>query len=517
MTARLSFAQTLHSLHIVLEFQPSLSPLSSSTLSSDNISNMSKRTSISNIAPGTAEKQASAAPLAKQGRWGWPLRSQVDVSKPSSNPSGVGSGLSTRTPSIPENSAEESVLPAQPSTAVPQLPAEISSPKPTRGNSGILAQILDREAEQASTAAKPPRTSISSERPPQHQLPPSDLVYPIIDNTVNAPKLVDTPDPRNAQPLSPVSDLKSPKRTWPPVQTRTKSQDPTNREEAPLSSSRKSSINTLSPRRSSRNLPTWPPVSSLPADTRDVESNSAPSLPRSRNSIIAEDDKPTQGIQGRASADQVPLPLSPVKSDRIDDEAGGEPSKIDPQTAHVSEAIQTSPEQAEQRSLSQIPGSFPIRSNSTLEAPVYEEPENGSGPSDSVISLSPVPKIPKPARAGDQDSEEQVPVSTSHAADPPKATLRKASYETEKNPWDDESILQIGDARQAPAETKVASGSRLEPSFAKRESVLGPSETQIPSTARTGSDLDAKDFEPRAFEHHKSTYHIRFSDIIVGV
>lgn len=514
MTARLSFTQTSHSLHIVLDFQPSLSPSSSSTRSSDSISSMSKRTSISNTAPAAAEKQALAAQPAKQGRWGWPLRSQVDVSKPSSNPSGVGSGSSTRTPSIPENSLGESVSPAQPGAAIQQLPAEISSPKPTRANSAILAQILDREAEQASTAAKPSRTSISSERSPQNQLPLSDPAYPNVNNTVNTPESVDAPYSPNAQPVPLVGGLKSPKRTWPPVQTGTKTQDSTYKEDVPLSSSRKSSINTLSTRRSSRNLPTWPPVSSFPTDTRDVESNNASSLPRSRNSIIPEDNKLTQGIQGRASADEVPLPPSPVKSDHIDHEAGIELGKFDPQVARIPEGIQPPHEQAEQRSLSQIPGSFPIISNSTLGALVNEEPDKASGPSDSVISLSPVPEISKAVIAGDQDSEEQTPALTSNASVPSKGNLRKASYETEKNPWDDESILKIGDARHTPAETKLAGGSSLEPGYAKIETGLGPSETQIPSPARKGSELDAKIFDPRAFEHYKSTYHIRFSDLV---
>ena len=403
--------------------------------------------------------------------------------------------------------------PAQPDTIASKLPAAISSPKPTRANSAMLAQILDREAEQALTAAEPSRTSISSERPPQPQLPLSDSAYPIIDNTVNTSRSVDAPNSPNAQPVSPASDLKSPKRTWPPVQTGTKSQDPKSKEEGPLSSSRKSSISTLSTRRSSRNLPTWPPVSSFPADTRNVDSNSASSLPRSRNSIIPEDDKPTQGIQGHVSGDEVPLPPSPVKSDHIDDETGGELGKIDPQIARIPEGMQIPHEQAQQRSLSQIPGSFPIRSNSTLGGLVNEELENASGPSDSVISLSPVPELSKPVIAGDQDSDEQAPALTSNASDPPKATLRKASYETEKNPWDDESILKIGDARHTPAETKVAGGSSLEPGFAKIETGLGPSETQIPSIARKGSELDAKNFEPRAFEHYNSTYDIRFSDL----
>lgn len=520
MTARVSVAQTLHSLHIVLDFQPSLSPSSSSTSSSDSVSSMSRRTSISITTPGTAEKQASAAQPTKQGRWGWPLRSQADVSKPSLNPSGGGSGSSARTPSIPGNSGVKGVPSAQPSMAVPNLPAENSSPKPTRANTGILAQTLDREAEEASMAAKPSRTSINLERPPQNQLSLSDSDYPSIDNSVNASISVDASHPpiaqnsQNAQNVSPVSDLKSPKRAWPPVQTGIKSQESTNKEDATLSSSRKSSTNTLLPRRSSRNLPTWPPVSSSPVDTRNVESNSALSFPRPRNSIVPENDKPTQEIQGRVSADEVPLPSSPVKSDYINDEAGGESSKTNSQTALISETIQKPHEQAEQGSLSRVPGSFPIRSTSTFGAVVDDEPENASGPSDSLPSLSPVPELSKAVRAADQGSDEKAPALTNQASASPNVNSRQASYETEKNPWDDESILHIGDARQTPAETRLTSDSSLDPGFVKRETGLDHSETQIPSAAREGSELDAKDFEPRAFEHHKSTYNVRFSDII---
>lgn len=514
MTARLSVAQTVYSLHIVLDFQPSLSPSASSTSSSHNFSSMSKRTSISNSAPGTAEKQASAAQPAKQGRWGWPLRSQVDVSKPPSNPTGVGSGSSTRTPSILGNSDVESVSPAQSGTPVPNLPAEISSPQPTKANSGMLAQILDREAEQASVETKPPRSSISSERPLQSQLPLSRPASLNVADGVNAPNPVGTQNPPNNKPVPPVTDPKSPKRTWPPVQTRTKSQDSIHKEDAPFSSSRKSSASTLSTRRSSRNLPTWPPVSSSPADARDVEPNRALSLPRSRNSIVPEDNKPTQEKLGSASADQASFPSSSAKGDRIGDEVDGEAGKTGPQTVRIPEAIQKPHEQVAQTPLSQIPGSFPTRSDSTFAASLKEEPESASVPSGSSTSLSPVPEMSKPVRAGHQGSEGKAPAVTSHASDAPEANLRKASYETEKNPWDDESILRIGDVRQTPAETKLAKDSSLDPIFPEREPGPGKPETQIHSAARKGSDLNAKDSEPKASEYPKSTYNFRLSGIV---
>ena len=408
----------------------------------------------------------------------------------------------------------ESVSPAQSGTAVPNLPAEISSPKPTRANSGMLAQTLNREAEQASVEAKPPRPSISSEKSLQPQLPLSRPESLDFADGLNAPNSVDIQNPPNNKPIPPATDPKSPKRTWPPVQTRRKSQDSIHKEDAPFSSSRKSSASTLSTRRSSRNLPTWPPVSSLPADARDVESNRALSLPRSRNSIVPEDNKPTQEILGPASADQASLPSSSAKGDRIGDEVDGELGKTGPQTARIPEAIQKPHEQVEQTPLSQIPGSFPTRSDSTFASFINEEPKSASVPSGSLTSLSPVPEISKPVRAGDQGSQEKAPALISHASNAPKANLRKASHEMEKNPWDDESILRIGDVRQNPAETKLANDLSLDPIFPGREPGPGNSETQIPSAARKGSDLNAKDSEPKVFEYPKSTYNFRLSGTV---
>lgn len=482
-----------------------MTPSSSSTSTSNNTVSMSKPTSISSNAPGAAEKQASAAQPVKQGRWGWPLRSSVDVSKLSSSPSGAGSGSSARKSSIPENSVVKGVSPSQPGTVEPKVPAEISSPKPTRANSANLAHVLDKEAEQGAGEAKPPRTSISSERPLQPQLPLSQTDSLDFDDSVNAPNSIDTQNPPNTEPVPPLIDPKTPKRTWPPVQTRTKSQDSTKKEYAPLSSSRKSSASTLSTRKSSRNLPIWPPVSSFPADARDAESNGALSPLSSRNSIGPEDNKPIHGIRGRASADQAPLPSSSVNSDRIGVEADDEPGEHKSNTAQIPEAIQTTHEQAEQKPLSHIPGSFPTRSDSTFRAPVTEEAESVSGPLSSTSS-SPVSEISKPVRAGGQAPEEKTPVLARETSETPKAHLRTASYETEKNPWDDASILQNEVARQIPAEPGLANGSSQDPGFSKRETELAHSETQIPGPAGKGPDLNVKESEPKASEPRKSTY-----------
>lgn len=476
---------------------------------------MSKPFSVSNTAPGVAEKQASAAQPAKQGRWGWPLRSSFDGSKSSSSPSGAGSGSSAPTPPLPViPGVDNSQSSSQPDTAVPKSSAVLSSSQPTEANSAKLPSIPDRDTEQASGDAKAPRTSISSERPPQTQLPISPPNSAGFDNDVDAPNSVDTRNSPNTQQAPPVIDLKSPKRTWPPVQTRKKSQDSTNKEDAPFSSSRKSSASTLSTRRSSRNLPTWPPVSTLSGDARDVEPNGAPGPPSLRKSIGPGDNKqPTQEIRERASADQAPLPSSPVKSDRISDEANGEVGEHDPHTARVPEAIQTPHEKAGQRPLSHIPGSFPTRSSSTVGALVNEEAESVSGPPDSSSLLSSVPAIPEITRVDDRDSEEKTPTLRSDVSGLRETAPRASSYEMEQNPWDHESILQTGDARNIPAESKTVNGFGLDPSFLEREAGPGHSETPIPSAARKDSDLNVKDSEPRAFENHKSTYENRISGI----
>lgn len=509
MTARLSVTHTLHSINIVLYF-PSSS--SASTSSSDNISSMSSPSSISNTAPGAAEKQASAAQPAKQGRWGWPLRSAVEVSKPSSGPSGAGSGSSALPSSLPVVSGGESLSPAQPDTAVPKPPAMPPIPKPARINSAKLARIPNTEPEHLSGGAKLPRTSISTERPNQPQLPfsrPDSLNF---DKSVDAPDSADTQNPPDTKPVPPLIDLKSPKRTWPPVQARTNSHDSTNKEDPPTSSSRKGSGSTTSTRRSSRNLRTWPPVSPLPGDAGDVESNGALSSPSPRRSLGLEDNKSLQETRERATSNQASLPLSPVKSDRFGIEVDDGLGENDYQTARIPEAIQTRHEQAEQEPSSQVPGAFPPRSGGTFTAPVSKEAEGVSGPQRSSTSLSSVSSILETVREGSRDSEEKVPAPTSNPSGVLKANPRTSPYETEQNPWGHESIFQSEDARQIPAEPKLAGGSSLDPGFSERETGPGHSEIQIPGAARNGSDIIEGESEPRAFEHPKSTYKHRVSD-----
>ena len=467
---------------------------------------MSIPSSLSNTVPGAAEKEASAAQPAKQGRWGWPLRSSVDVSKPSSRPSRAGSGPSAPTSSLPVVSGGESRSLSQPDTAAPKVSAVLPSPKPTRANSANLARILDREAEQASEVAKPPRTSISSERPLQPQLPFARPDGLNLDISADAAVSVGTQTPPNTKPVPPVTGLKSPKRTWPPVETRKQSQDSINKEDAPFSSSRKASASTLSTRRSSRNLPAWPPVSSASSDARDVRSNAALSPLSSRKSIGPEDNKPIQDIRDSTYAEEAPLPSSPVKS-----EADGVLSELGPHTARIPEAIQPPQEPAEQRRFSQIPGSFPNRSISTLGDLASEKADGVTAPLGSPPPLSSVPAISESVRSGGRDSEERTVPLTSDATDIPEANPRTAQYETEQNPWDDESILKLGEARQIPAEPRLASDSSLHSSLSKRGTGLDQPETQIPIAARKGSKLTVEDSEPSALEHPKSMYKGRVS------
>ncbi len=507
MTARLHVSQTLHSIKIVLFFpSSSLSVSSSSTSSSDTASNMSNLSSVSNAAAGAADKPASASQPIKQGRWGWPLRSAVDVNKASAAPSGAASGSPAIPSSVPVVSGLKSRPPAEPDKAPRKLPALPPTPKPARVDSAKIARVLDTETEQIPGNSSMPPTSGSPKRKNQPGPLPSQPTIRNPDKSVSvgAPDPKDIEHPPNTKPPPPVLDLKLPRRTWvPPARIRTIDLDSTNQEYPLISSARGGSRSSSSTRRSSQNL--TPSRIRLPAspvfgDIDDAAPNGGTSPPNPEGNLGFEDLKETRE---RATAKKASFPSSPANGNPISDQLAAELDGHDPRTARILESVGPLRESAEQRPSIQDPPPVPTGFSGTIVAPDGQEAagvEDLHGPSPP---LSPPSSIRKIASARSQSAEERHSIPTSDAPDIPKGNSQNVQREMGQNPLDHDSILYDEDARQVPTEVKFP---RLEPNSVESEMLPVQLENQTPRVSGNEFGLHENEPEPSVLKKPESRY-----------
>lgn len=518
MTAQIKIIQSLYSIHIILSFPSSASSSSSSSLSSSystsspssSIPNMSNRPPIANTAAAaaySAEKSASAAQPVKQGRWGWPRRPVVEVSKSSSGPAAAGPESSATIPSSPPVvSGAESLPPDEADRKLSSLPPA-AAPKSAGISTAKLAGISDTEAELTSGDSKTSRGSLSTKRPRQPSLPVSQ------SSGLDPGIAPETPNPLKTRPSPPVIDLKTSTRPWlphSPVRTQINNIELANQEDPLSPLSRKGSRSTTSTRRSSGNLTparTQLSGSPFPSDAGDVKLSDGLKFLKLRRISGLEDALPLQETRKRTVPNQASLVSSPVSNERADNGLAGEFNTPDSKIARVAESVQPPQERAEQELPTEGFPSFPSRPSSpTARAFETNEAEGLEDAQTISPSLFPESPVSRPVGSGRQFAEENTLIPTGDASDTQTENTQIVPRATEESPWKQVSIPNAEDAGAITVEQRLTNDPTLGASLIEKEIQPGLLKRKTPSVLSVESVLHEKVCEPSAVGKHEGIF-----------